>query len=117
MGPEMEDHLKRLPTEHGGFPAYTQEFLNELRPEEINAIRAFARLTEEEVRTVRAFASLGPVGTKQMLKTMELAKSIMTVGKFMRWVIIGFLAIFFTAVMFAEKIMQIISWVVHGPKI
>lgn len=119
MNPDMEDHLTRLPPEGNWvkLPAYTVEFLNGLRPEEVEAMRVFSRLSEEEVKTMKTLSGFGSEGTKQILETMKLAQSIMTVGKFMRWVIIGVLAIFFASVMLAEKIMQVVSWIVHGPKI
>ena len=75
-------------------PNETRDFLDELRPEKV----------------IRQIARLGPEGSKQLVEAIKLSQSVMTVGKFARWVIITILRIFFGTLLLAEKILQVISW-------
>ncbi|MFI5411280.1 hypothetical protein [Kaistia sp. UC242_56] len=98
---EPNDHFQQLPSEkYADLPKETRDFLDELRP--------------EEVETIRKIARLGKDGTAQLLEAIKLAQSVMTVGRFARWAIIGLLGVFFGAVLLAEKIMQVVSWFSSG---
>ena len=63
-------------------PQRTKDFLNQLRPEEIDTL-------SDGIRLVNA---------------------IRTVGTFMKWVIIGLLGILAGVVMFGESVMKIAAW-------
>lgn len=91
------DHFQQLPSEkYADLPKETRDFLDELRP--------------DEVETIRKIARLGKDGTAQLLDAIKLAQSVMTVGRFARWAIIAVLGVFFGAVLLAEKVMQVIAW-------
>jgi len=95
------DHFQQLPSEkYADLPKETRDFLDELRPEEVDVIRQIARL--------------GPEGSQQLIQAIKLSQSVMTVGKFVRWVIITMLGVFFGTLLFAEKIMQVIAWFGHN---
>jgi hypothetical protein len=63
-------------------PSETQEFLSQLREDDIELLK----------------------------DGLELVRSTKTVGRFMRWVILGFLAIMVGAVSFYENTLKIIAW-------
>ncbi|WP_374193295.1 hypothetical protein [Rhizobium rhizogenes] len=63
-------------------PSETQEFLSQLREDDIELLK----------------------------DGLELVRSTKTVGRFMRWVILGFLAIMVGAVSFYENTLKILAW-------
>jgi hypothetical protein len=63
-------------------PSETQEFLSQLREDDIELLK----------------------------DGLELVRSTKTVGRFMRWVILGFLATMVGAVSFYENTLKIIAW-------
>jgi len=98
---DPNDHFQQLPSEkYLDLPKETRDFLDELRPEEVDVIRQIARL--------------GPDGSKQLVEAIKLSQSVMTVGKFARWAIITMLGMFFGTLLLAEKIGQVVSWFSHN---
>ncbi|SHF03428.1 hypothetical protein SAMN02745157_1483 [Kaistia soli DSM 19436] len=96
-----DEDYQVLPSEkHTDIPKWTRDLLDELRPEEVEALRRVARL--------------GPEGTAQLLAAIELARSVGTVAKFVKWLVIGCLGIFFASMLFAEKIITLLSWISKG---
>ena len=93
-----DDDYHRLPSErHVDLPKWTRDLLDELRPEEVEVLRKVARL--------------GPEGTTQLLEAIKLAQSVSTVARFVKWLVIGGLGIFFASMLFAEKIIQLLGWI------
>ena len=106
-----DDYYQVLPSEqYTDLPKPTRKFLDELRNEEVDAIRQIARMSPEELAVMRQIAKLGPDGSKQLVQAIRLSQSVMTVGKFARWAIITLIGIFVGAMLLAEKIMQFLSW-------
>lgn len=68
-------------------PAETQEFLSQLREDDIALLK----------------------------DGLDLVRSTRTIGRFMRWTILGFLAIMMGVVSLHDNAVKILSWV-HGPK-
>lgn len=94
---DPNNHFQMLPSEkYADLPKETHDFLNELRP--------------EEVETIRKFARLGKDGTAQLRDAIQLAQSVMTGGRLARWAIITVVGAFFGMLLLAEKIMQLIAW-------
>ena len=106
-----DDHMQFLPSEkYLDLPKETRDFLDEVRPEEVDVIRQIARMPKEELAVIRQIAKLGPDGSKQLVQAIKLSQSVMTVGRFSRWVIITMIGFFIGAMLLAEKIMQFWSW-------
>lgn len=110
-----DDDFQRLPSEkHSDLPKWTRDLLDELRPEEAEALRIMARLGPEGTEAILTVARLGPKGTNNLLAAIELAQSVATVAKFVKWLVIGCLGIFFASMLFAEKIITLLSWIGKG---
>jgi hypothetical protein len=99
--PLPEDDFQMLPSErHSDLPKATRDFLDELRPEEVEVLRQIARL--------------GPKGTSQIIAAIDLARSVSTVSRFVKWLVIGCLGVFLASMLFAEKIITLLSWLGKG---
>ena len=94
---DPNNHFQMLPSgKYADLPKETRDFLDELRP--------------EEVETIRKFARLGKDGTAQLRDAIQLAQSVMTGGRLARWAIITVVGAFLGTLLLAEKIMQLIAW-------
>lgn len=94
--------MARTPEE---LPAHVVELLDDLRP--------------EEVATLRTVLSLGPEGVDLLVYMMDLARSAKTLSRFLRWLVVGIVATYATALTFADVIQkawaQVISLFPKGP--
>lgn len=68
-------------------------FLDELRPEEIDAMRKVVRM--------------GPDGVDQMINAVDLARSIQRVSGFLRWLVLGLIGIVATTALLAGHIIDL----------
>jgi hypothetical protein len=100
MHHDPEDDYQRLPSErHSDLPKYTRDFLDGLRP--------------AEVESMRLLVALGPDEVRKLLSFLNLIDSMMTSGRFLKWVAIFCIGAFLSATTLAEKIMQMVSWFTH----
>lgn len=81
-------------------PDHVVDLLDDLRP--------------EEVETLRSVLKLGPEGMSHLLDTMNFARSVMTVSKFVRWTVIFATGAFVAAGLLAESFQKFIANITPG---
>lgn len=93
----MDDH-RRLPAEKlDDLSPAVKQFLDELRLEEVEALRMLVRL--------------GPEGVAKVVDTIKLVSSAQTVGRFTRAVIIFVVGIFLGTVLLAKQVSEAFTWI------
>lgn len=76
---DIEEHI---PIKLADLPKYTQEFLKDLREEDVDELK----------------------------EAMQFMKSVKTVSRFMKWLIITGVSVFVATVSFGEGIMKFKGW-------
>jgi hypothetical protein len=87
----------------GQLPKPTKEFFGQLRPEEVEALKKFSRLSPEE--------------QEQLFQAIKLAQSFVTAGKAAKWLIISVAGTFVGFMLLADNIQKALAWFqTGGPK-
>lgn len=75
--------------------------------EDANVARRFDDLPD---KTKEFFSKLDEEDVETLDKGLKLVRAVLTVGTFMKWLIVGVLGLFVGFVMFLESFQKIVAW-------
>jgi hypothetical protein len=88
-----------------------KELLDDLRPEEVEALRLLVRMGPDGVTRLIELVKLGPDGVSQIVDTVKFVGSVKTVGKFTRALVIFIVGLFVGTVLLARQIVEAWTWI------